>query len=166
MTETLEAVIAAIRKAFAGTRRGAITLHEAEVIDSYGDDDQRARARRLDTESSWERVPDAAIEECQWALSHLDPLSWRFYVPAYMSWSLAHFLTSDSIVSDFTIYTFLINEDDERLVAYAQERFRTLDAAQSRAVCQFLRYMAANDSRCDGNAARRALEQTWGRFCE
>jgi hypothetical protein len=166
VAESLEAVIAAIRTAFAGTRRGAITLYEAEVIDSYGDDDERARARRLDTESSWDRVPEASIEDCPWALAHLDPLSWRFYVPAYMSWTLAHFLTNDSIVADFTIYTFVINEDDERLAAYARARFQTLDPAQSRAVCRFLRYMATHDDRCDGSAARRALGQTWGRFCE
>lgn len=48
----------------------------------------------------------------------------------------------------------------------ADARFGTLDEAQSHAVCLFLRYMAAVEDGCDGIAVRRALEQTWGRFCE
>lgn len=149
-----------------GRSAQSLTLHESEVIDGYGDDVQRARARLLDTESAWEQVPDTAIEECQSALSHLDPVSWSFYVPAYMSWSLENFLTNESIVCDFTSYTFLLHEEEQCLVAWAQERFRGLDAAQSRAVCRFLRCMADHEGRCDGDAARRALEQTWGRFCQ
>jgi hypothetical protein len=39
-------VVAAIRAAFAGVPRGAVTIHEAEVIDRYGSDEERAAAVR------------------------------------------------------------------------------------------------------------------------
>lgn len=156
MTDTIEAIVEAIRSAFAGVPRGAITLHEAQVIDGYGDDDERARARRLDTETSWMQIPGAHIEQCPNALPYLDLVSWRYYIAAFMVWSLQNFRTNASIASDFTIYCFLSGWE---------ERFRMLDSDQSHCVCRFLRYMAASDY-ADSDAARQALEQTWGRFCE
>ncbi len=83
-------IIQAIEQAFAGVPRGSITLHEAEVVDSYGTEAERQRARKRDTEADWCEVPDSSIEECQNALPHLDPESWRFYLPAYMRHGLRH----------------------------------------------------------------------------
>jgi len=164
--ESVDSIIEAIRLAFAGVVRGKITLHEAEVIDSYGSKEERAEARRLDSESRWGRVPDSHIEECTTALCHLDPAGWKYYVPAYMIWSLQYFRESDSLVSDHTIYTFDPQMDDPRLREYALARHRLLDEAQSRAVCRFLRYMAANDGCVNGRAAKAALAAYWARYCE
>lgn len=166
MAESPDEIIAAIRAAFARVPRGAVTIHEAEVIDSYGSDDERAAARRLDTEARWERVPDADIEACTTALCHLDPAGWRYYLPAYMVWSLRYYRVNDSIVSDFTIYAFNPYSADPSMREYKMERFRLLDAAQSRVVCRFLRHMAANADRADGRAAGIALADYWGQFCE
>lgn len=160
-----EAVIEAIRSSFAGVPRGAITIHEAEVIDDYGSAEERAKARRLDTEPSWDRVPESHIEECTTALCHLDPEGWRYYVPAYMIWSLRHFRVTDSIVSDFTIYTF-DPTGNAGLREYKLARYMLLDSTQSRAVCRFMRYMARNDNYADGRIAKVALAEFWGRFCD
>lgn len=141
-------------------------MHEAEVIDSYGSHAEREKARRLDTEENWERVPDHDIEECTTALCHLDPEGWRYYLPAYMIWSLRYFRVSRSIVSDSTIYTFDPDSSDSTLRRYKMDRFRLLDSAQSRAVCRFLRYMAANDGYADGKVANRALDEFWSQFGE
>ncbi|MEO5726786.1 MAG: DUF6714 family protein [Byssovorax sp.] len=77
MADEAEGIIEAIRSAFADVLRGSITIHEAEVIDRYGSDAEHQKARRLDTEESWERVPDSDIEECAAPLSHLDPERWH-----------------------------------------------------------------------------------------
>ncbi len=53
-----EAIIGRIRTAFHGVKRGQIAIHEAQVIDDYGSDQARAQARALDTEGSWEEIPD------------------------------------------------------------------------------------------------------------
>lgn len=156
--EAADEVIAAIRTAFEGVPRGTVTIHEAEVIDEYGSDEERAAARRLDTEAIWDHVPDTDIEACTTALCHLDPEGWRYYVPAYMVWSLRHYRESNSIVSDFTIYTF-DPSGDAGLREYKLARFRLLDAAQSQAVCRFLRHMAANDDHADGRVAAIALTE-------
>lgn len=161
--ETADDVIAAIRAAFAGVPRGAITLHEAEVIDDHGSADERSAARALDTEESWDRVPDADVAGCLSALSHLDPEGWRYYVPAYMSWTLRHLRGSPSVVKDFTIYTFAPS-DDLTLRAYKRARFGLLDASQSRAVARFLRHLLAHPDHVDAPMAARALAEHWGQF--
>lgn len=165
-TSEAEAIIEAIRIAFFGVPRGGISIHEAEVIDSYGSAEEREEARRLDTETSWDRVPDLDIENCTTALCHLDPDGWRYYIPAYMIWSLRHFRVNDSNVSDFTIYTFDPSASDRGVREYNLARYRLLDDAQSRAVCRFLRYLAANDDHADSRVANIALAEYWGKFCE
>jgi hypothetical protein len=170
VTDAGGSIIEAIRSAFAGVPPGRITVHEAEVIDGYGSDAEREEARRLDTEESWDLVPDQHIEDCPSALCHLDPEGWRYYLPAYMIWSLRHFRSSDSIVSDFTIYTFDFGGTSTRVQDYLREykeaRFRLLSEAQSWAVCRFLRYMAANEDYADASVANQALDDIWGRFCD
>jgi hypothetical protein len=78
----VERIIRAIERAFAGVRRGAITLHEAEVLDSYGTEAERRRARALDPEADWREVRASSIEACPAALSFLDPERRRWYLPA------------------------------------------------------------------------------------
>jgi hypothetical protein len=156
-------IIDAIHEAFRGVARGAISLHEAEVIDECGSEEEQATARALDTEDRWEDIPDQHIEECIAALAFVDPESWRYYIPRYMEWSLRHFRTSDSIVSDFTIYTFAGSNEPE-LREYSLQRYRLLTPHQSRAVYRFLRYMAAHGERADSHVANDAIREYWGAF--
>jgi hypothetical protein len=158
-----EAVIAAIHEAFRGVTRGAISLHVAEVLDECGSEEEQATARKLDTEDRWEDVPDQHIEECIAALAFVDPESWRYYIPRYMERSLRNFRTSDSIVSDFTIYTFAGSNVPE-LREYSLQRYRVLTPDQSRAVYLFLRYMAAHGERADSHVANDAIREYWRAF--
>jgi hypothetical protein len=166
MTDEPQALIQAIRAAFAGVPRGRVTIHEAEVMDVYGTAAERRTARLLDTEDTWDEVPDRDIEACTTALSHLDPEGWRYYLPAYMIWSLRHFRASRSLTSDQTIYALDFSDTNAEMQAYFGERARPLDLARSRAVCRFLQYMAENDDDADALAARRALDTYWSRFAE
>jgi len=160
MVETIESTIEAIRAAFRGVPRGEITLHEAEVIDSYGTAKERAAARRRDTEERWEEIPDKQIEECSNALSHLDPQSWRYYLPRYMEWTLVHHTTSRSITVDHTIYALLLG-GDASINDYLRARYRQLTPEQSRAVSRFLQIMARADEHADAGAAGEALQKYW-----
>jgi hypothetical protein len=97
-------IIAEITEAFGGVLRGRTTLHEADVIDEYGSEEERRAARARDTEQRWQDVPDSDIESYSSVLSFLCPESFRYYVAAYMVWSLRYYRISDSASSDFTIY--------------------------------------------------------------
>jgi uncharacterized protein DUF6714 len=158
------AVLRDIEEAFAGVPPGRITIHEAEAIDLRAPADERAAERRRDPEQDWLEVPDASIGECQDALAFLDPAGWRFYIPAYMRWSIRHLGDGgSSMVPDHTIYSLALSPD-AGLRAHQLERFRTLDVRQSRAVCRFLRLMAATEE-VDCLVAGEALASHWARFC-
>jgi len=163
MAETVNDLIAAIHAAFHGVPIGEITLHEAEVIDTYGTMKERVRGRRLDVAPCWEAIPDSHLEECSGALSHLDPQSWRYYLPRFMEWTLTHYQTSKSITVDYTIYSLLLAED-ALINQHLRERFRQLTAEQARVVCRFLQLMAREDGHVDAASAAQALQRFWGRF--
>lgn len=165
MSDDAQAVIEAIREAFRGVPRGETTLHEGEVIDDYGSAEKRGKARRVDVERRWEDVPNAHVESCMHGIYHVDPASWRYYIPRYMVWSIENFQTNSSLLSDLTIYQLAPpNESHTGLRKHALERYRMLDAAQSRAVALFLHYMAQHDDDADAYAASEALRIYWGRF--
>ena len=70
---TVDAVIEQVANAFAGVKREeGITLHEADVIDDYGTEEERTLARAQDLEENWEDVSAKDIETYDWILNHLD----------------------------------------------------------------------------------------------
>ena len=158
--ESVEDIIRGIEQAFGGVCRGAVTLHEAEVIDDYGTEVEREDARMLDAEDDWREVPDASIEACPDALSFLDPVSWRFYLPAYMRFGLRHLGEGRNGTIDHAIYS-LDKGGISDLADWKLERFRTLNAAQARAVQRFLAFAAANRGFCDSHVAKSALDTYW-----
>jgi hypothetical protein len=158
-------IVREIEQAFGGVCRGEVTLHEAEVIDDYGTGAERQKARKLDTEEDWREVPDASIQACPDALTFVDPVSWRFYLPAYMRYGLRHLGGSRNAAIDHAIYS-LAKHEDKSLNDYQMERFRTLNAAQARAGQRFLAFAAATGTCCDGDVAKGALESYWARAAE
>jgi len=150
-------VISAIEAAFRDVFRGALTLHEAELVDRYSATNaERMAAREVDREDDWRDVPDASIRQCPDALSFLDPVSWRFYLPAYMRFSLRNDFETDAAI--YTLNPAGIRQRE----AHTEERFRTLNGVQVRAVRSFLRFASENGGSCDDAAAREALEDYWG----
>jgi hypothetical protein len=153
-------IVAQIESAFAGVKPGTITLREAETIDGYGTVAERARARAADREGEWHEVPDQTIDACPNALSHLDPESWRFYLPACMRFVLRTVHQRRRFPMDRLIYA-LSYTNDGTLDAALRARFRLLTAAQAEVVRRFLELAAAHDDLCDAVVARQALDQYW-----
>jgi hypothetical protein len=161
-----ERVIDAIQTAFADVgREDGVTLHEADVIDDYGSAAERAAARRLDTDERWQDVPDDDIEAHGGTLSFVDAKGFRYYLRAYMVWTLRHHETSDSISSMHSIFSLTLS-DEVDMRDWKLERFRAFDDRQARAICGFLRYMAAHADGGNDELASQALSAYWGRFCE
>ena len=79
--ERKAALIEEIIAAFDGvSREGGVSWHEANVIDDYGSEQERAAARLSDTDTRWQDVPDKDIGSC-WALSFFDPIGLHYYLP-------------------------------------------------------------------------------------
>ncbi len=151
-----------ISEAFSSvTRSGGVSLHEADVIDDYGSDEDRTEARKLDRDRTWQDVPSADIERFSWVLSFMDPIGFRYYLPAYMTWALKNYRNSNSASIDHAIYS-LTPSDKVDIAEWQEERFNAFSASQAQAIKSFLHYMAKNsDGMADGDAASEALSNYW-----
>jgi hypothetical protein len=147
-------LIAEIRETFSDVRReNGVSLHEADVIDGQGAAWRRWRARAKDTDKRWFEVPPETIATYYWIFPWLDDKGFRYYIPAYMIWSLDNYLSSSSLTSSFTIYALSPSRGDF-------SSFLTTE--QQRAICHFLRFMMRVGEHSE---TKEYLEEYWGRFC-
>ncbi|RYX85757.1 hypothetical protein EON83_05305 [bacterium] len=79
------ALIEEIERVFDRVERGdGVTLFESAVIDDYGDEEARAKARLLDNEARWQDVPDENIISHVESPLFMDAKGLHYYLPAYM----------------------------------------------------------------------------------
>jgi len=91
--------------AFARVTLGnGVSVREADVIDDYGTESERAAARERDEIHDWQRIPDEDIENHSSVLCFMDDDGLRFHLPAYMRFTLCRYRESESISADATIY--------------------------------------------------------------
>jgi len=132
----------------------------------YGADERQLElAKSLDSDVHLSQITDAHLEGCSKGLYGADAESWRYFVPAFMIWTLRHFKTNDAFLSDQTIYTFDPSDRDSSLKQWALERYRGLSPSQCKAVCRFLMYMAQNGNYADEVVANQALAKYWFERC-
>jgi hypothetical protein len=159
--EIRDGIAAHIRRAFQNVnRKGGVSLHEADVIDDYGSETQKKQARTLDTENSWEQVPWDDIQHFHWALSFLDPIGFRYYLPAYMVFAL-HNPNTESAES--VIFQLSVGTGNPK--NHSTKRFELLNDDQSCAVCEFLRYEVAREQPANPRSSARKALKYWNRFC-
>lgn len=157
-----------ITSAFGGvSREDGTTLHEAIALDDYESEDEQRAARRLDVDTSWQDVPDADISACSSALSFLDEKGFRYYIPAFMTYTLRHWGDDeDNGLSDPTYH--LLHESQKSLrqsdPASIAARYSFTDT-QSKAVAKFLRFVIEFDEYQADEATVGAV-QRWERFCD
>jgi hypothetical protein len=153
MKDNAHLVIERIERAFAGVRLGdGVSLREADVIDDYGTEADRTKARAQDEQIDWRRISEDLIGRYSWCLSFFDADGMRFHLPAYMRFALRHYKDSASASIDFAIYA--LGREDERFIGFT--------APQRAAVRQFLKFITFNGGHhVDRNNARRALD-AWG----
>ena len=153
MTCNAQLVVDRIGRAFSGVRLDdGVSLREADVLDDYGTEAERKKARGLDELQSWQMISEDLIAHYHWCLPFFDAKGMRFHLPAYMRFALRHYRTSDSSSIDSTIYA--LGRDDDR--------YSLLTAPQRAAVRHFLKFMAYNGgNHVDTDGARRALTDVW-----
>lgn len=153
----IEAVIDTIEQAFADVRlESGTTIHEADLEGAYSDERVRLNARAKDAETDWRDVPDWKIEKFHAALSFFDTVAWRFYIPAYMCWTLKNWRTSRSQTINSTIWCFEPSTGERELKLY-----RALTDAQGHAVFAFLSFFRKYSGQPDSH---RAIAAYWHRF--
>ena len=116
-----------------------------------------------DNEMNWWDVSPEKIEyECQ-ALTALSFKAYAYYLPAYMTWVLNNYETSDSNTVDCVLYDLnLLGATEER-----DRRAQSLSVDQSKAVLEFLKFMSELRSGVvDSKAAKLAIQSYWEKFDE
>jgi|ERR1043165_2005047 hypothetical protein len=128
-----------------------ITLHEAAVIDRRGSEADRVHARLLDTQSSWQDVPEDEIENHYSALAFFDAKALRYYIPAYMTCALKDFGSNSASFAVPIIDTI----DAEHRGIFSKE--------QCIVMIRFCFFMNCFAFRCkDADEYARRIRRRWG----
>jgi hypothetical protein len=131
-----QAVEQRIRDAFAGvTLSSGVSLHQAQVIDNYGEgvtDEQFSRLPLSEETEHWDRVTFEELESDN--IAHLDPEGFRFYLPAFMISVLDAYVSSSMRV----IGTLSALYPKDHVAGYHMPRYDLLSYEQKQAVACFL----------------------------
>ena len=141
-----------------------LTLFVAEAHDDY-DYDNDASHRLKDHKGEWQDLPEEHILACQNALPHLGPEGVQYYTPAFMSWVLNNYKSSNrEWVIDGTIYH--LGTVSQNLKKHKEHQFSLFTENQIKACVSFLKYFVKNDPEgkyVDTNHIKKALERRWYR---
>jgi hypothetical protein len=160
------AIRARIEAAFHGvTRNGGVSWSEAIVIDDYGSPEEERAARASDCDRPWmDLVNDPQWQPEDYAVySYLDPIGFRYYLPAAMVKCLEVEAERDGpwLALAVTLETF----DDRK--GEPKQQWSLLNESQRRCVAAFLRFMVAWDTLhrgLDMVGWQEALDSYWGTF--
>jgi hypothetical protein len=100
-----------------------------------------------------DRVSDAYLEQNYWGIAHLDPLSFRHYLPALVEYSLRNIEQGSNVVDTLLFNLRPPDRDPPRL--------GSLSPAQEAVLVKFLDAMAFSDSSAFKEEASLALEEWW-----
>jgi len=144
-TPLLNAISAAFS---ADATHAAFSLRQGDEIDSYNTPTPDAAP------VDWRNVSDDELETHHWGFTHLDAESWRFYLPAFLSYSVRHLSSGDSLVIDVCLNN-LRPPDRE------PSRFHTLNDCQRRTVISVLEFLAFESESRFSSDACQVLEEYW-----
>ena len=146
--EWLDRVKAKIHGAFKDVQLGSgVGLREAQSLDNYAGDAERAACRASDRTTDWQLISSEELNECNSSLSFFDAEGMRFHLPAYL-------------IADLDgEYRFGMAFC---LTRHSREGFSLLNKAQAAAVRDYLLFIEEEpDYERDREDIRRALEESW-----
>lgn len=149
-----ESVISLIEKAFADLPHPGDTLLHSSCQD---DTDIRPFYGIQD----WREASSQMIEREDAALCFFSPAAFRYFLPAYLIWTLNNYDTSESPTVNSTIYSLDPTSARADLQPFMRSKYSLLSQAQRHAVIAFLEHMSARPDHCDARAAESALTGFW-----
>ncbi|MBU44028.1 MAG: hypothetical protein CMN76_12470 [Spirochaetaceae bacterium] len=160
-----EQVIELIQSAFDGVPQpDKLTLHVAEAHDNW-DYDNDAIHWKKDHKGPWQDVPDDHLEECQFALSYLDPVGFRYYLPAFMVWYLRNYSHPGRVPLDNALYALERSVHEPKRKEFDDKKYSLFSEEQLRACAAFVRLLAEDTSgMTDEDFAERAYYKYWHQF--
>lgn len=148
---------AKIRIAFKDEKLGdGISLNQTEYLDSYKSDQSYLELAQFDERENWQNISDATLEKFTCTFSFTDAAGFKFYLPAYMIWTLNNYLKkSYGIIGDLTIYALNLDHYTIRKNNF----FKMFNFDQIQCIIEFLEFAIENDGYTDGVVARENLKK-------
>lgn len=152
-----------IKESFANVKLGdGISLRQAEVMDNYGEGvtaEQFRNIKKLDESEDWTGVT-ASDFRARPSLAQLDPMGFRFYLPAAMHLMLESSEFSDSCVNSLCV---VLNPAQNGGIV---DHFELLSRKQREVVAEFLLFAAKNPSstRLDRQYFQEAIDVFWNDY--
>ena len=160
-----EALFAQIAAAFDGvSRAGGVSLREGEVLDCYGSDKKRERARRQDIEKRWQDVPNADIVLYRSSLFFMDAIGFRYYLPAFMSYVLRHMDDTWQDEWDITSVILTMLQVQQHSGKAYLETYKLITYAQAQAIGSFLQYVVEHGEENNSYDAARIFRDYWNYY--
>lgn len=150
--QSVDSIVKIIESAFAKVRlEEGTSISEGTVIDDYGTDEDRRKARMMDEKNDWRLISDRAIRKHQTSLTFMNAKGYQYNLPAYMRFVMRNYLISDSNSID-SVFHNLSDRHDKRRVVFS--------APQRAAIRDFLQFFADEPKGWFRDEALRAL-LTW-----
>jgi len=150
-----------IESAFDGVPRPETSLRQFVLTDQKGmagtiTDEEWRIAGITRTDAKWQDISALEIEHCDCQLAHMQSEEFRYYLPAYMIYSLSHAQDSvlESMIPGSVVFGLTPSKNNP---SYSASQYKLLDSPQRKAVTAFLAYMANNANDYDRKDAKRAL---------
>ena len=135
-------------------------MRQAEGADNYEDVPRTAQ----DSYGPWQQITDEYILESQWALSHLDAIGLRYYLPVVMRFTIRYLRAphpGDKWITESL--SFHVERSSyqrgSKLYLYQRRRLAALTQAQRAAIAGFC-WLTENEA-CSGWAEGAQLGADW-----
>lgn len=138
------------------TLEDGISLNMAEYYDSAVNKEYLEKAE-FDERVSWQAIADKTLEQFIRPFTFTDPKGYRFYLPAYMIWTIRRHTGSTSILSDSTIYA--LRPDHLVFEQGNVDFYEWFTAEQLDCIIAFLKYCTENDRTLDSRVAKENLQK-------
>ncbi len=184
-------VIAQIIAAFKSVKReDGISPHEAHeifLIEDYAynfsinSSEAKAilvSARAIDTDVCWQEISQERLKKFVDIIGiyyyYLDPKGWRYYLPAYMVWSLQQYMENNFYYFHDVIYKFL-HQEQHKVLDRVQGSFHKLSmseylslitAEQLASICDFLQFSTNYCSHYRQEKVQKAIKRHWNHICQ
>lgn len=127
------------------------SLNMAVFYDSYCSASEFEERAKKDERQNWKWIHDTTLERFKSTFCFTDLLGYRFYLPAYMRWTIKNHGKSDNIISDFTIYAI-----DPRNPQFKETQFIDwFTRSQLEVILAFLDFCADDADSFDAKTAIR-----------
>ncbi len=153
-----QTLINSIKEAFADVQKGDMNLIDAlkQNKNSASKNLQKATEEATHWQDIEEKILIAGID----SINYLDTASWKYYLPAYLIWSIENQHNSNAYLLDFVIDALAEYEAKQSL-----EKYESLTMKQGEMVYHFLWLMVNSDwQEVDTQIIEKCIFQYWMKF--